>query len=202
MEGGEISVAQDPFRKPPDAMLARIDPVASGLWSVRITEPEQTPGVRGFGGFAEKDKFVALTWEYRETIIDFDAAVDDVITAWDELFQPYKPLKGSGLDRYLLQLPACLSLTGLKKSLLGHSVISARVIGSVCMTWSYASSDTANSARQICSQAGKSPEIISRLLARPANWEADTFSDLLFAISGAVAIFRTERPCHGMNEQS
>ncbi len=101
MEGGEISVAQDPFRKPPDAMLARIDPVASELWSVRITEPEQTPGVRGFGGFAEKDKFVALTWEYRETIIDFDAAVDDVITAWDELFQPYKPLKGSSLDEYL-----------------------------------------------------------------------------------------------------
>jgi transcriptional regulator with XRE-family HTH domain len=34
---------------------------------------------------------------------------------------------------------------------------------------------------------GKSPEVISRLLARPSNWEADTFADLLFATSGAVA---------------
>ena len=50
------------------------------------------------------------------------------------------------------------------------------------------------SQADLARRLGKSPEIISRLLARPANWEADTFSDLLFAISGAVAIFRTERP--------
>ena len=41
---------------------------------------------------------------------------------------------------------------------------------------------------------GKSPEVISRLLARPTNWEADTFSDLLFAISGAIASYRAEYP--------
>jgi hypothetical protein len=41
---------------------------------------------------------------------------------------------------------------------------------------------------------GKSPEVISRLLARPTNWEADTFADLLFGISGAVAQYQAERP--------
>jgi hypothetical protein len=40
----------------------------------------------------------------------------------------------------------------------------------------------------------KSPEVISRLLARPGNWESDTFSDLLFAISGAVASLRADHP--------
>lgn len=41
---------------------------------------------------------------------------------------------------------------------------------------------------------GKPREVISRLLARPSNWETDTFSDLLFAISGAVASYRAEYP--------
>jgi hypothetical protein len=41
---------------------------------------------------------------------------------------------------------------------------------------------------------GKSPEIISRLLARPSNWEADTFADLLFAISGGVAKIEVAHP--------
>jgi hypothetical protein len=41
---------------------------------------------------------------------------------------------------------------------------------------------------------GKAPEIVSRLLARPGNWESDTFSDLLFAISGAVALYFSDHP--------
>ncbi|MGA2312862.1 MAG: hypothetical protein ABSF87_10920 [Xanthobacteraceae bacterium] len=40
----------------------------------------------------------------------------------------------------------------------------------------------------------KAPEVVSRLLARPGNWESDTFSDLLFAISGAVASVHAEHP--------
>jgi hypothetical protein len=31
---------------------------------------------------------------------------------------------------------------------------------------------------------GKGPEVISRLLSRPRNWEQDTFSELIFAING------------------
>jgi hypothetical protein len=41
---------------------------------------------------------------------------------------------------------------------------------------------------------GKSREVISRLLARPGNWESDTFSELLFGISGAIAAYRVDYP--------
>jgi hypothetical protein len=38
----------------------------------------------------------------------------------------------------------------------------------------------------LADRMGKSPEVVCRLLSRPQNWESDTFSSLLFAISGAV----------------
>jgi hypothetical protein len=47
---------------------------------------------------------------------------------------------------------------------------------------------------ELARRLGKSPEVISRLLARPTNWEADTFGDLLFGISGAVPAYRLEHP--------
>jgi len=40
----------------------------------------------------------------------------------------------------------------------------------------------------------KRPEIITRLLSGPGNWTMDTFSDLLFAISGAEAEYEVGRP--------
>ena len=43
----------------------------------------------------------------------------------------------------------------------------------------------------------KSPKVISRSPARPTNWEADTFGDLLFGISGAVPAYRIEHPLSG-----
>lgn len=101
MEGAEISVAEYPFQKPSDAMLSRVDPVESELWSIRVTEPHETPGVRSFGGFAEKDKFIALTWDFREMIPHFDDAVSSALSAWEDLFGSNGPFKGDGLDEYL-----------------------------------------------------------------------------------------------------
>jgi len=40
----------------------------------------------------------------------------------------------------------------------------------------------------------KAPEIVTRLLSGPGNWEMDTFSDLLFAISGAEADYQVHYP--------
>ncbi len=50
---------------------------------------------------------------------------------------------------------------------------------------------------ELARRLNKSPEVISRLLARPTNWEADTFGDLLFGISGAVPAYRIEHPLSG-----
>lgn len=46
----------------------------------------------------------------------------------------------------------------------------------------------------LASRMGKPPEVISRLLSRPQNWESDTFSAMLFAISGAIPSYSLEYP--------
>lgn len=101
LEGCEISVAEDPHQKPPDAMLARVDPVKDEFWSVRVTEPRDTAGIRSLGGFASQDKFICLIWDYREGIPVFDDEVDAVRDAWRDLFGSQGPFSGADLDEYL-----------------------------------------------------------------------------------------------------
>ena len=100
-EGAELTVAEDPDRKPPDAMLARVHNVDDEFWSIRVTEPEDTAGIRSLGAFAAKDKFLALTWEYREDMTDFDSHVQGVQQDWDDLFGSEPPFFGDRLDEYL-----------------------------------------------------------------------------------------------------
>ena len=38
---------------------------------------------------------------------------------------------------------------------------------------------------------GKAPEVVSRFLARPGNWELNTWTEALFAINGAIPTFAT-----------
>jgi hypothetical protein len=101
LEGAEISVAEDPDNKPPETMLARVHPVDAEFWSIRVTDPTETPGIRSLGGFAGTDMFVALTWERREDMIDFDGNVEDVRQAWQTLFADEMPFFGDDLDDYL-----------------------------------------------------------------------------------------------------
>lgn len=101
IEGAYGSVAEDPDEKPPAAMLARVHPVDAELWSIRVTEPENTPGLRSFGAFAAKDDFVALSWNMRENISDFDNEVAEIAELWRQYFQPETPHRGDSLDEYL-----------------------------------------------------------------------------------------------------
>jgi hypothetical protein len=100
-EHGQISVSQDPDRKPQDTMLAKVHPIGSEFWSIRVTEPDYTAGIRALGAFAGKDIFVALSWEYRDYIADFDDEVAAARTAWRDLFGSVLPHGGNGLTDYL-----------------------------------------------------------------------------------------------------
>jgi hypothetical protein len=99
-EGGRFSVAQDPRSKPGHAMLARIEPASAEFWCIRVTAPEETPGIRAFGAFVEKDVFVILAWHYREEM-SFDEDVTLVRKAWRELFGDATPHGGKSLDQYV-----------------------------------------------------------------------------------------------------
>lgn len=43
-------------------------------------------------------------------------------------------------------------------------------------------------------RTGKKPEVISRILGRPGNMRADTFLEVLFAISGKIPKYDSEDP--------
>lgn len=100
-ELNEITVSENPFTKPRDTMLARVHPAASEFWSMRITDPEETAGMRILGGFCGVDAFVGLTCELREHITDFDSEVDDIHDAWADFFGTTGPYSGESLDDYL-----------------------------------------------------------------------------------------------------
>jgi hypothetical protein len=99
-----LTVAEDPFVKPGYAMMARVAPVGYELFDLRITTPaeDEPESIRVFGGFADKNAFVALTWDYRENIgNNFDAEVERCMSAWRELFGSTGPHHGATLDAYL-----------------------------------------------------------------------------------------------------
>lgn len=99
--GARVSVAENPRKKPRDTFLARVDPKSADIFDVRCINP--APGIRVLGRFAEKDTFVALTWDHRENMTgrDFDAAVAHCADEWKRLFPAIPLFSGSTLDDYL-----------------------------------------------------------------------------------------------------
>lgn len=101
-ERNEMTVSQNPRKKPWDTMLARVDPPETQFWSMRITDPEDSPGMRVLGGFCWTDGFVALTFDYREKIgTDFDGKVNEIAAAWNDYFGQIGPHRGETMDAYL-----------------------------------------------------------------------------------------------------
>ena len=88
-------------------MLARVHPVEDDFWAIRVTLPEDTPGIRAFGAFAGKDEFIALTWGYQEVIDDqFDTEVNEAADSWIDMFGTVEPFSGACLDDYLANFQA------------------------------------------------------------------------------------------------
>lgn len=100
LEGGFISVGDNPKTKASDALMARVNPVEDEFFDFRVTAPY--PQIRAFGGFAAQDTFVLVTWNYRDAIDDqFDAEVEHCKHEWQNLFGGTTPFKGKSLDDYL-----------------------------------------------------------------------------------------------------
>ncbi len=104
VEGRLISVAEDPYKKPKSAYMARIDPPEDEVWDIRSRDPR--PGIRVLGLFSEKDTFVALTYELREALggpgsKEWRDARERCKTRWRGLFNPYLPLSRSDANEYV-----------------------------------------------------------------------------------------------------
>ena len=99
VEGDFLTVADDPLDKDANAILARVDPREDEVWDFRCLDPQ--PGMRAFGSFAEKDTFIALTWDYRENIDDWPDKVAECKAEWRKLFCDLSPFRGAHLDAYL-----------------------------------------------------------------------------------------------------
>ena len=50
------------------------------------------------------------------------------------------------------------------------------------------------SQKELADRIGSTADVISRVLARPRNWEADTFARLMFGISGAMPVYQADYP--------
>jgi len=102
VDGARLSVSEDPRGKPPDTMLARVEEVEREFWSIRVTEPADTAGIRSFGAFWALNEFVAVTWGLREDIgWEFDDAVTEAQERWKDFFGEVEPHSGDDLDEYL-----------------------------------------------------------------------------------------------------
>lgn len=98
--GGLISVASEPFKKPNDAFMAPIDPVADCIFSIRN---RSKPATRVLGAFAERDVFVALAWDYRRNLggpndREWRDLREQCKADWNQRFGAYLRLTGDTND--------------------------------------------------------------------------------------------------------
>jgi len=94
--GMPISISAEPYRKPNTTYMSPIDPVADRVFEIRNRDK---PGIRIFGSFAEKDVFVATTWNYRPWLggprdRHFRDMRERSKTIWNQLFNSYQPISG------------------------------------------------------------------------------------------------------------
>jgi hypothetical protein len=99
VKGGWISIASHPFNKGPMADIAPVDPVGLRIWDIRSLSP--LPQIRCFGGWAEQDTFIALTWQWRDDIEDFEEEARECRRGWDKLFPGTEPFKAETIDGYI-----------------------------------------------------------------------------------------------------
>jgi len=103
-EGQNIPVALEPYDKEEHAFLARIDPAAYGIWTLRSIDP--SPAIRVFGAFIETDHFVALSTALRRDLDGphgkkWAAARENAISLWNDLTDHQNRNLGDEIENYI-----------------------------------------------------------------------------------------------------
>jgi hypothetical protein len=100
--GEEITVAENPFRKPSDCFMARVSPVECEVFDIRSLFG---PGIRAFGFFVGLNQFLVLTWDYRENIDSFEYECKRCVSEWKQMFGSLDPFsKGKELHEYITEI--------------------------------------------------------------------------------------------------
>lgn len=100
--GDWLAIAEKPFDKPSNTDLARVHPIADEIWDIRCMDPNAR--IRCFGAFGGKNLFIALTWQYRESLLppgEWEEEINRCKEEWRRLFNPIHRFKGAALDEYL-----------------------------------------------------------------------------------------------------
>lgn len=88
-------------RKKSTAFMSILDPEQDEVWEIRVRDPK--PGLRIFGSFVQKDRFVALTaapHECLNTEEDWNRAINEYKSEWSRHFRS-QPFTGSYPHDYL-----------------------------------------------------------------------------------------------------
>lgn len=93
-----IGLGWDPDNHGPTAAIARVRP--TNLYVFDFRSKDDIAGIRVFGGFAKKDWFVGLTWEFREDV-DWEEEILRCRAAWSELFGAPLQSLGTNPNDYL-----------------------------------------------------------------------------------------------------
>jgi hypothetical protein len=112
-EGYTVTVAHDPCNKPNNTFLARTHPVKGEIWSIRSwlkgdpREDGKGSGIRVLGRFAERNLFVALEWEFRESLEskddwgdDWGDKIQETSLNWAVMFRSFGLYQRKVLDEY------------------------------------------------------------------------------------------------------
>ena len=105
VEGRPIPVSlENPYAKPRQTYLSRMDPAEDEVWQIRSRAPR--PAIRVFGRFAYRDCFVALNWGLRKDLgeagsREFQQAIRNCLAAWRRIFPTHNAFTGSSADDYI-----------------------------------------------------------------------------------------------------
>ena len=103
VQGGDLAVRRFDASRDGDekSRLARLD---REVWEIRTQLPQL--GLRIFGRFYEKEKFLGLVWRHKADVVTYEQnrlAIDACIDVWDRWFPGETPITGAHPDDYLLR---------------------------------------------------------------------------------------------------